>query len=218
MSDRIASLINSPVALDIKTEEKTVQLKEGERRTVAILFADIQGFTKLSEKLDHETVRDFMDSIFKIFTQAIEKHGGYVDKYTGDEIMALFGAKVASEVDTQRAVFCALDILDKMSGINKQLPAKLNLNVQDAQLSIRIGINTGVVTTGRIGKQREGDFTVYGDAVNIASRMESNAPPDRIMLSEATMKLAGDSFHYEDHGSISVKGKTDEISVFNNVR
>ena len=76
MSDRIASLINSPVALDIKTEEKTVQLKEGERRTVAILFADIQGFTKLSEKLDHETVRDLMDSIFKIFTQAIEKHSG----------------------------------------------------------------------------------------------------------------------------------------------
>ena len=79
-------------------EEKTIQLKEGERRNVSILFADLKGFTEMSEKLDPEFVQTNIDKIMSVFTQVIKNHGGYVDKYSGDEVMALFGAKVASEV------------------------------------------------------------------------------------------------------------------------
>ena len=82
-----------------KVKDKTVKLKEGERRMVSILFADVKGFTALSEKLDHEDIQSLMDHIMKIFSHSIEVHGGYVDKYTGDQIMGLFGAKVASEVE-----------------------------------------------------------------------------------------------------------------------
>ena len=95
-------------------EEKTLQLKDGERRNVAILFADLKGFTAMSEKLDPEFVQSTIDKIMSVFTQVIKSHGGYVDKYSGDEIMALFGAKVASEVDTERAIRSGLKMLENL--------------------------------------------------------------------------------------------------------
>ena len=101
-----------------EAKEKTVRLKEGERRMVSILFADVKGFTALSEKLDHEDIQTLMDHIMKIFTHSVEVHGGYVDKYTGDQIMALYGAKVASEVDTERAISTGMDMLGKLSKFN----------------------------------------------------------------------------------------------------
>ena len=90
--------IFTPDPLASVIEEKTIQLKEGERRRVSILFADLKGFTQMSEKLDPEFVQTTIDKIMRVFTQVIKNHGGYVDKYSGDEVMALFGAKVASEV------------------------------------------------------------------------------------------------------------------------
>ena len=199
---------------EIIEKDKTTLLTDGERRNVAILFADIQGFTELSESLDHEIVKNILDGILKVFTISVENHGGYVDKYTGDQIMALFGAKVASEVDTQRAVYAALDMQSKLEKFNKRFPSSYNLSPEKHTLSVRFGINTGLVTTGRVGKGREGDFTVYGDAVNLASRMESNAPVNRIMLPEKTMQMVEDYFEFEDHGNIRVKGKKDDVSVF----
>ena len=197
-----------------KADSKTIKLKEGERRMVSILFADIKGFTALSEKLDHEEVQSLMDQLMKIFSHSVDIHGGYVDKYTGDQIMALFGAKKASEVDTQRAVNTALDMLQKLKKFNSILnnsPKYKSLNID---FSIRVGINTGMVTTGAIGKEREGDYTVYGDSVNLAARMESNAPINSIMIPENTMNLVGNYFEFKDHGDIKVKGKADKISVF----
>ena len=101
-----------------KAKEKTIKLKDGERRMVSILFADVKGFTALSEKLDHEDIQSLMDHIMKIFSHSVEFHGGYVDKYTGDQIMGLFGAKVASEVDTERAISCGLDMVSKLEKFN----------------------------------------------------------------------------------------------------
>ena len=197
-----------------KVEDKTSKLKEGERRMVSILFADIKGFTSLSETLDHEEVQSLMDQLMKIFSHSVDVHGGYVDKYTGDQIMALFGAKHASEVDTQRAINTGLDMLAKLEKFNlilKNSPKYSSLNIN---LSIRVGINTGMVTTGAIGKEREGDYTVYGDSVNLASRMESDAPSNTIMVPEETMTLVNTYFHFKDHGNIEVKGKSKPISVF----
>ena len=195
-------------------EEKTTQLKEGERRTVAILFADLKGFTELSEKLDPELVQTTIDKIMNIFTQVIENHGGYIDKYSGDEVMALFGAKVASEADTERAIRAGLQMLKNLERFNTLIKTNKNFNNIDTSLAVRIGINTGLVTTGKIGKGREGDFTVYGDSVNLASRLESNAPVNSIMVPESIEKMLVDHFEFLDQGNIKVKGKTDPISVF----
>ena len=197
-----------------KVEEKTIKLKDGERRMVSVLFADVKGFTSLSETLDHEDVQSLMDNIMKIFSNSVEVHGGYVDKYTGDQIMGLFGAKVASEVDTQRAISCGLDLIEKLKKFNSLANNSQRFKNTTINLSIRVGINTGMVTTGKIGKKREGDFTVYGDAVNLAARMESNAPTDTVMIPEETMKLVKDHFNFIDNGNISVKGKEKPISVF----
>ena len=197
-----------------KVKEKTVKLKDGERRMVSILFADVKGFTALSEKLDHEDIQSLMDHIMKIFSHSIEVHGGYVDKYTGDQIMGLFGAKVASEVDTERAISCGLDMISKLNKFNYLVSSSNKYNKIKIDLSIRVGINTGMVTTGKIGKEREGDYTVYGDSVNLASRMESNAPVNTIMIPDYTMNLVKKSFQFIDNGEIQVKGKSEPISVF----
>ena len=196
-----------------ETKEKTVKLKEGERRMVSILFADVKGFTALSEKLDHEDVQILMDHIMKIFTHSVEIHGGYVDKYTGDQIMALFGAKRASEVDTERSITTGLDMLHKLKKFNTIAAKSEKYKKLNIDFRIRVGIHTGMVTTGKIGKEREGDYTVYGDAVNLASRMESNAPVNSIMIPEYTMNLVRGLFKFEDNGDIQVKGKTEPISV-----
>ena len=112
-----------------KVEDKTIKLKKGERRMVAILFADIKGFTNLSEKLDHEEVQTLLDQLLKIFSHCVELHGGYVDKYTGDQIMALFGAKSASEVDTQRSINTALLMLKKLNDFNAILKNSKKISI-----------------------------------------------------------------------------------------
>ena len=195
-------------------EEKTIQLKEGERRTVSILFADLKGFTAMSEMLDPELVQSTIDKIMSVFTKVIKNHGGYVDKYSGDEVMALFGAKVASEVDTERAIRAGLQMLENLNKFNQYMKTQKEFSGIDKPLAIRIGINTGLVTTGKIGEGREGDFTVYGDSVNLASRLESNAPVNSIMVPESIEKMLVDHFEFLDQGNIKVKGKTDPISVF----
>ncbi|NOR46031.1 MAG: tetratricopeptide repeat protein [Candidatus Delongbacteria bacterium] len=186
-------------------EDKTIKLEEGENRVVSILFLDIKGFTAMSEKMTSENVKRTMDKILTAFSNSIIKYGGYIDKYEGDLIMALFGSKITSETDTERAINAGLKILSDLKHINKIL---------NIDLSVRIGINTGEVTTGKVGMKREGDFTVYGDAVNLASRMESNAQVNTIMLPKETKEIVHDYFLFEDLGEIKVKGKEKPISVF----
>ena len=148
-----------------------------------------------------------------IFTKSIEDYGGYIDKYSGDEIMALFGAKVASETDTERAIRAGIRMLENLKHFNTYIANNKEFSHFDTSLAVRIGINTGLVTTGKIGKARAGDFTVYGDAVNLASRLESNAPVNSILVPESIEKMLPDQFNYSDMGNIQVKGKTNTISV-----
>ncbi|NQV17697.1 MAG: tetratricopeptide repeat protein [Armatimonadetes bacterium] len=199
--DKLSEIIN-PV------KDKTLKLEEGENRIVSIFFLDIKGFTSISEKLHPEKIKRIIDRIFKVFSNVIIKYGGNIDKYEGDKIMALFGSKRTSETDTERAVKSGLDILNKLKQINEMLKP------QNIELNVRIGINTGLVTTGKVGLGREGDFTVYGDAVNLASRMESNAPLNSIMIPLKTKRLVTDVFKFESLGNIQVKGKTEPIEVY----
>ena len=192
--------------------EVTAKLKEGERRSVATLFGDIKGFVNISERVDSEDLKNLMDRFFKLMTQLVEKYGGYVDKYSGDQIMALFGAKVASEIDTQRSLVCALEIQNQIRKLNKLL--KKDSNFKDIDVSIRIGVCSGVVTTGKIGKEREGDFTVYGDSVNLASRLEQIAEPGTVYTNKETIDLVKGYFNYSDLGEFQIKGKDKLQKVF----
>ena len=191
----------------------TPKLKEGERRLVAVLFADVHGFTEMSEKLDPEVVFLIIDELMRVYTKCIKNYGGYIDKYEGDRIMALFGAKETSEQDTERAIKAALQMIDILYPYNRILDEQYP-ELVDVKLDIRVGINTGLVTTGKIGGDRNGDFTAIGDVVNLASRMESNAPVHRIMLNKRTKIIVDNIFDFDDHGEIRVKGKSKPVSVF----
>lgn len=214
MEDHFQNFLEEELFTKPLIDEKTHQLKEGERRNVAILFADLHGFTSLSESLDHEQVQDLIDKLMDILSHTILKYGGYVDKYSGDEIMALFGAKVASEVDTQRAIYCALEIHDKLKKFNAYLSENPPFNTLDLKTQMRIGINSGMVTAGRIGMKREGDFTVYGDVVNLASRLEKHAPVGKILVNNRTRRLVENNFEFESLGKIDVKGKSTPSSIY----
>lgn len=185
-----------------------ITLKKGERRNVTVLFLDIKGFTAMSEKLDPEEVTQIIDNVFKVLSSEIVRYGGMVDKYIGDCIMALFGAKKASEDDAERAVRAALGMLGKMDHVNKIMKSK------GINLGCRIGINSGLVVAGELGDRGEKDFTVMGDTVNTASRLETSAEVNTIMVSENTREQAGDIFDCEELEPISVKGKSKPLQVF----
>ena len=195
------------VGKERKPTEK-IQLKKGERRNVTVLFLDIKGFTAMSEKLDPEEVTQIIDNVFKVFTAEIVRYGGMVDKYIGDCIMALFGAKKASEDDAERAIRSALGMLDRMSQVNGILTEK------GIELGCRVGINTGLVVAGGLGGEKEGDFTVMGDTVNTASRLETAAEVNTIMISENTRSVAGEFFDYQALEPITVKGKSKPLKVY----
>ena len=211
MFEELDQLLHSDM-FDSLVEEEVIYLQDGERREVAILFADIQNFTTLTEQLDPEQLRMVVDKLMQLFTLCIEQYGGYIDKYEGDLVMALFGAKVASERDTERAILAALLMLEKLEQFNTLLMK--NSHAQGLELHIRIGINTGLVTTGRVGAKREGDFTVYGEAVNLARRMEENAPVNQIMVSVETMQLVQEIFEFETYEDIHFKARSKTLPVF----
>ncbi len=185
-----------------------IKLKKGERRNVSVLFLDIKGFTAMSEKLDPEEVTQIIDNIFKVFTSEILRYGGMVDKYIGDSIMALFGAKKASEDDAERAIRAALGMLDKMVQVNKIIDLK------GIELGCRVGINTGLVVAGELGGRGKRDFTVMGDTVNIASRLETAAEVNTILVSENTRAQARNVFDYKSLEPIKVKGKSKSLKVY----
>jgi len=189
-----------------------LQLREGELREVTMLFADIKGFSSISNLFDAETIHRKMDEIMKIFSRCIGFYGGFVDKYMGDGIMALFGAKKATEQDTERALLAALKMQQQLRLYNALLNRQPGF--EKVELGVRVGINAGLVSVGKVGEDREGDFTVYGPEVNLASRMESNAPVNRIMLPEKTMLAAQRNFEFESAGLKSVKGFAEPIPCY----
>ncbi|MFC1850739.1 tetratricopeptide repeat protein [candidate division CSSED10-310 bacterium] len=212
MIDELENFFNLEM-LEQDYPSSTISLKEGERRIVTILFAEIDGFVALSGKMDSEQVRVVLDKLFKVFTYHVEKYHGYVDKYSGESIMALFGAKQASEWDVECSLYVALKMVECLNQFNEILSKKTSQLSES--LSIRIGINKGLVTTGRIGAGREGDYTVYGDAVNIASRLMNHAAPGHIFTTIDVRKTVQNQFVFIDKGQIVVKGKTAPLHVFN---
>jgi len=178
---------------------------KGERRLVTVMFADISGFTALADTLDPEAVRDLINACFEILVPIVEKYGGTVDKFIGDEIMALFGAPVTHENDPERALRAALEMMDALAEFNAERATTLGLH---------FGINSGLVIAGGIGVRGQQEYSVMGDAVNLASRLEDVSERGEILVGLDTQRLIEPLFEFEPLAPVQVKGKTEPVPVY----
>jgi class 3 adenylate cyclase/predicted ATPase len=178
---------------------------EGSRKLVTVLFADINGFTALCEKFEAGVVHEMINNYFKRLGQIVYDFDGYIDKYIGDCIMALFGAPVAHENDSELAIRCALKMLEELRAINREMHQSLGMS---------IGVNTGLVIAGGLGSDVKLDFTVIGDAVNLAQRLSASAGRNQIFVGKTTHTLAKSFFDFDVLEPIVVKGKEAPVEVF----
>ena len=186
---------------------------EGERKLVTVLFADVANFTAMSEKLEPEETHGIMDGCFNLLMDEIHQHEGTINQFTGDGVMALFGAPIAHEDHAQRACHAALAIQRAMEDYSERL-----LKDYGIEFKMRIGLNSGPVIVGAIGDDLRMDYTAVGDTTNLASRMESLAAPGRILLSKGTHRLVRDYFEFQPVGPLPVKGKEEPQEVFELIR
>ena len=181
---------------------------EGERKQVTVLFADVKGSMELAEQLDPEAWHNILDRFFAILTEGVHHFEGTVNQYTGDGIMALFGAPIAHEDHAQRACYAALHLRDEIARYATEVK-----RAHGVGFSTRMGINSGAVVVGRIGDDLRMDYTAQGHAVGLAQRMESLASPDTCYLTGATAALVRGYFALDDLGEFRVKGVTDPVRV-----
>ncbi len=181
-----------------------------ERRVVTIMFADIIGSTPLAAGLDPEDMRAILAGYFNLMAAQIRKHGGTVEKYIGDAVMAVFGLPVAHEDDPDRAIRAALDMQRALADFNAQ---RLALDPQATRLQMRIGITTGEVAAPAGGLQRQ-DFLITGDAVNVAARLQQVANPDTILVGERTYLATRDVFEFHALAPLQLRGKTQPLRAW----
>jgi adenylate cyclase len=191
--------------------DKILQSKsalEGERKQVTVLFADVQGSMELAGQLDPEQWHAILDRFFTILSDGVHRFEGTVNQYTGDGIMALFGAPIAHEDHAQRACYAALHLQGEIARYATEVKREHGVG-----FSTRMGINSGEVVVASIGDDLRMDYTAQGHTVGLAQRMEALASPDSCYLTAATADLAGGYFDLEDLGEFRVKGAPDPISV-----
>ena len=203
-------IIDDLVAQADNTDEKVAV---GETRTIAILFSDIRSFTNISEKNKPDVLVAFLNRYFSLMVDCIKKHGGTVDKFIGDAIMALFGTPVSYEDNARRAVAAAYDMRDALEELeigDLVLPDGMKFN-------IGIGIHYGDVIAGSLGSRDKTDYTVIGDSVNLASRLEglTKVYGVQVLVSESVMNDAGaDSFCFRHLDDVRVKGKKNAVPIY----
>jgi len=181
----------------------------GANQEVSILFADIRGFTSLSETLPPERIVEILNEYFTRVADVIFDHGGTLDKFLGDGLMAVFGAPFSKGDDAVNAVKAALAIQALMFELNRDAKTR-----DWPELRVGCGVNTGIVTAGNIGSPKRIDYTVIGDAVNVSSRLCSNAKPGQVLISESTRNMVKGSFELKPLEPLKVKGKTLPLSVY----
>ncbi len=180
----------------------------GVNQTVTVLFADIRGFTSLSEKEKPEKVVSLLNRYFSLMSEIIFAHGGTLDKYIGDGLMAIFGAPTASEEDALNAVKAAVTMQKRLPPLNEELRAE-----GYSPISIGIGLHTGEALIGYIGSDKRSEYTAIGDTVNLASRLESNAGGGQILMSEATAEASGNLIPINPREPLTVKNRVQPVKV-----
>lgn len=181
----------------------------GERKRVTVLFADIKGSTRLAEQAGAEAWHGILDRFFGLLAEAVHRYEGTINQYTGDGVMALFGAPVAHEDHAQRACHAALDMQAAVRGFADELRLARGLN-----LTLRVGLNTGEVIVGRIGDDLRMDYTAQGVTVNLAARLESICEPGQVYLSRATAAQVEDGFALRSLGAARVNGIEQPVEVY----
>lgn len=177
---------------------------------VTILFADIRGFTRLSEEHGPQEVVDLLNNYFDLIIDVVFRYNGTVDKIVGDEIMVLFGAPFPFKDDTLRAVGCAIEMLETLEKFNRERQVEGKF-----PLAVGVGLNRGSVISGNIGSAKHMDYTVIGDAVNLASRLVDHAGESQILITRSVYKeLAGSEFLCRKIESLRVKGKKDSVEIY----
>ncbi len=188
--------------------EESIKLG-GERRFISVLFVDIRGFTPLSEKCEPEEVVDILNQYLDLTSRSIFNNLGMLDKFIGDATMAVFNAPLDLEDHAFRSLQAAWEMKQGADALHKDILEKFGQSVQ-----FGIGVNTGYAVVGNIGSKTRMDYTAIGDTVNISARLESNAKPGQILLSESTYELVKDKVSVIELGEINVKGKEQIITVY----
>jgi adenylate cyclase len=208
--ERLGRFLSPQVASRIlaASDTQASTLGEPEVREVSVLFADISGFTTVSEKMSPSAVALLLNDYLSRMTDVIFKYEGTLDKYMGDGIMAVFGAPLDMPDHAVRAIKAALEMQDRLAEWNAE-------RREGPELRVRIGINSGKAVAGEIGSMSKMEYTVLGDTVNTASRLESGvATPGTVVVGERTRETAGEAFEFHPLGAFSLKGKEQEVEAF----
>jgi len=210
LRNRLERFLSPQVAEMIVTgsQETIDNVMEPTELTATIVFTDIIAFTQLAEQIPPRETNMILNQYFSMVTDIIFRHDGTLDKYIGDGLMAVFGAPMERQDDAERAILAAKEMREKLAA----MMAKKEDHTR--KFDIRIGINTGRVVAGNIGSPRRMDYTVIGDPVNIASRLESIAKANQILIGEETYKAIKNRFEIRKIGPQKVKGKSAEIMVY----
>ena len=205
MQKSFGKYVGSEVLDMIMADPESAWLK-GHRNEATIVFVDIRGFTAYSEVKEPEQIVDVLNEYFELATQAIRNHGGYIDKFIGDAVLGVFGVPVFHENHAERAVHAAQEMI---SLFEKERPGK-----SDLFKAVGIGINTGVVVSGNIGSQDKMEYTVIGDTVNVASRLNGLAGPGEIVVSNSVHAAVKSLFRFETLPPQRIKGRSEPITVY----
>jgi len=196
------------IELILKSDQQTQEnIMEARELTATVLFADIAGFTALSEQMQPREINIFLNRYFSKMTDIVFENDGTLDKYIGDGLLAVFGAPFEKKNDAERAVRTALAMREEVGRMNSSEDFKF-------KIKMRIGINTGKVTAGNIGSQKRMDYTVIGDTVNVASRLEAAAQLDQILIGQETYQAVKSQFKIEEVGLKKLRGKSQDLKVY----
>jgi adenylate cyclase len=210
--ERFQRLLSPAIAEQVLAGKVEVK-KYGEARPCTVLFSDIRGFTSMSEAIPAREMVDMLNEYFELMVDIIFKYQGTLDKFVGDEIMALYGAPVSYGDDAVRAVRTALEMYQVLEALNVRREAD-----GKQPIKIGIGINTGEVVAGYLGSSKALEYTVIGDSVNVGARLCSHAAPGECLISEWTHEVVKDYFEFDPPREIQAKGKAKPLQVYNVLR
>jgi class 3 adenylate cyclase/tetratricopeptide (TPR) repeat protein len=201
--------LDAPVPTELAIKMRAGGRGRAERRRVTVLFADLSGYTALGERLDPEDIAELSNDFLRVFADCVYQHEGYVEKFAGDAITALFGAPIAHEDDPERALRAALAMRERLEEVSRRWESRIG-----EALALHVGINTGTVVAGDVGHDLQLQYTVMGDTINTAQRLLSVAAPGQILVSRDTYRMTHTAFTFEVLGQVVVKGKRDPLTMF----
>ena len=211
LSKKLAKYLSPEVYNSIFTGEKEVKL-ETNRKKLTVFFSDIKGFTTLTDTMEAEALAMLLNSYLKDMAEVAAHYGGTIDKFVGDAIMVFFGDP-KSRGEKQDAIACVMMAIEMREHLKYLREKWINQGISEP-LHIRIGINTGYCTVGNFGSENRMDYTIIGGQVNLASRLESNADTDQILISHETFALVQDTIICESKGEITVKGISRPVKTY----